>query len=149
MTRQARLESEILEMKTDPPANCSAGPSDSDDIGIWSGHISGPLGTPYEGGFFKLAIRFPASYPFVPPSVRFITRIYHCNISPSGDICLDVLKENWSPALTISKLLLSICSLLSEPNPSDPLVPEIADQLRSDKVHHDNLARQYTASFAY
>jgi ubiquitin-protein ligase len=147
MSREVRLKSEIREMEMDAPANCSAGPI-GDDIGIWAAHICGPTGTPYEGGFFKLMIRFPASYPFVPPSVRFITRIYHCNISASGDICLDVLKENWSPALTISKILLSVCSLLSEPNPSDPLVPDIAEQLRSDRPGHDAVARQYTHTFA-
>eukprot|EP00889_Picochlorum_renovo_P002288 jgi/Picre1/29318/NNA_004708.t1 len=89
----------------------------------------GPSGSPYAGGVFFLDIKFPGDYPFKPPKVTFKTRIYHCNISSQGQICLDVLKEQWSPALTVSKVLLSICSLLTDPNPSDPLVPAIAQQL--------------------
>lgn len=147
MSRTARLKSEIAEMKTDAPANCSAGPV-ADEMSQWSANIIGPVGTPYEGGLFELSINFPPSYPFVPPSIRFSTPIYHCNISRSGEICLDILKDNWSPALTISKVLLSVCSLLSEPNPSDPLVPDIADLYTGDRLQHDQLARQYTQTFA-
>ena len=147
MTRTNRLKSELAEMHKDAPANCSAGPEE-DDLSMWAAQIVGPVGTPYEGGLFELSIRFPPSYPFVPPSIKFTTRIYHCNISSSGEICLDILKENWSPALTICKVLLSICSLFSEPNPADPLVPDIADLYREDRARHDELARQYTETFA-
>ena len=80
----------------------------------------GPEGTPYQGGVFELRIDFQ-DYPFKPPNVIFTTRIYHCNINSNGNICLDILKEQWSPALTISKVLLSICSLMNDQNPNDPL----------------------------
>ena len=86
----------------------------------------GPKDSPYQGGVFFLNITFPAEYPFQPPRCTFVTKIYHPNINSSGGICLDILKNEWSPALTISKVLLSICSLLDDPNPDDPLVPEIA-----------------------
>jgi len=78
----------------------------------------GPTGSPYEGGVFFLDIQFPTDYPFKPPKLSFKTRIYHCNINSNGAICLDILKDNWSPALTSSKVLLSICSLLTDCNPS-------------------------------
>ena len=81
--------------------------------------ILGPSGSPYAGGVFFLDIHFPADYPFKPPKVAFKTRIYHCNINSNGQICLDILKDQWSPALTVSKVLLSVCSLLTDPNPRE------------------------------
>ena len=76
-------------------------------------------GSPYAGGVYFLDIHFPPDYPFKPPKLTFRTRIYHCNINSNGQICLDILKDQWSPALTISKVLLSICSLLTDANPSE------------------------------
>ncbi|XP_034849695.1 ubiquitin-conjugating enzyme E2 E2 isoform X1 [Mirounga leonina] len=95
----------------------SAGPK-GDNIYEWRSTILGPPGSVYEGGVFFLDITFSPDYPFKPPKVTFRTRIYHCNINSQGVICLDILKDNWSPALTISKVLLSICSLLTDCNPA-------------------------------
>ena len=129
MSTIKRINSELKEMNESAPTNCSAGPI-SDDIFKWQATIMGPEGTPYAGGVFYVRIDFPTDYPFKPPKMVFITKIYHCNINSAGGICLDILKDQWSPALTVSKVLLSICSLLDEPNPDDPLVPEIADLLK-------------------
>ncbi|KAG8008885.1 Ubiquitin-conjugating enzyme E2 D4 [Nibea albiflora] len=89
--------------------------------------------SPYQGGVFFLTIHFPTDYPFKPPKVAFTTKIYHPNINSNGSICLDILRSQWSPALTVSKVLLSICSLLCDPNPDDPLVPDIAHIYKNDK----------------
>lgn len=147
MSTIQRLNKELQELKNNPPANCSAGIVD-DDIYHWQATILGPQGSPYENGVFYLRIEFPNDYPFKPPKVTFITKIYHCNINTAGSICLDILKEQWSPALTISKVLLSLCSLLSEPNPDDPLEPDIARLLKSNKEQHDSQARAYTLQYA-
>ena len=79
--------------------------------------IAGPKDSPYENGVFFLEIEFPMEYPFKAPQITLKTKIYHCNISSEGHICLDILKDNWSPALSISRVLLSLCSLLTDPNP--------------------------------
>tara|TARA_Y100000389_G_scaffold204407_1_gene256764 strand:+ start:280 stop:726 length:447 start_codon:yes stop_codon:yes gene_type:complete len=142
-----RIESELTEMQENPIMNCSAGPV-GNDLFEWWATIIGPVGSPYENGVFKLRINFPADYPFKPPKVVFITKIYHCNINSGGGICLDILKDQWSPALTVSKVLLSICSLMDDPNPDDPLVSEIANLLKEDKKEHDYRAKIATMTYA-
>ena len=142
-----RIQNELKDLIENPVQNCSAGPIE-DNLTKWQATIFGPDDTPYAGGIFKLDIEFPNEYPFKPPKIYFLTPIYHCNVNKRGGICLDILKEQWSPALTISKVLLSLCSLLSEPNPNDPLVPEIADLLKKNKAQHDSQARSYTLEHA-
>jgi len=142
-----RIQKELADIMMDPPPNCSAGPK-GDNLFEWNSTILGPPGSVYEGGVFILDIHFSPEYPFKPPRVTFKTRIYHCNINSQGHICLDILKDNWSPALTISKVLLSICSLLTDCNPADPLVGNIAQQFLTHKAEHDRLARLWTKKFA-
>jgi len=142
-----RIKKELEDLAREPPANCSAGPV-GDDMFHWQATIVGPSESPYEGGVFNLTISFPTDYPFKPPTVRFTTKVYHPNINASGGICVDILKTEWSPALTISKVLLSICSLLTDPNPDDPLVPDIADLYRANRAAYNVRAAAWTAKFA-
>ena len=128
-----RIQKELIDLGRDPPVNCSAGPTNEQDQFHWQATIMGPDDSPYTGGVFFLNIHFPPDYPFKPPKVTFTTKIYHANINSNGSICLDILKDQWSPALTISKVLLSISSLLTDPNPDDPLVPEIANLYKSNR----------------
>ncbi|GEQ70504.1 hypothetical protein JCM33374_g4182 [Metschnikowia sp. JCM 33374] len=140
-------ESSLLTLHRDPPSSCSAGPV-GDDLYHWQASIMGPPDSPYAGGVFFLSIHFPTDYPFKPPKINFTTKIYHPNINGSGSICLDILKDQWSPALTISKVLLSICSLLTDANPDDPLVPEIAHVYKSDRQKYETTAREWTKKYA-
>lgn len=146
-TAVKRIQRELADITLDPPPNCSAGPK-GDNIYDWVGTILGPKGTVYQGGVFFLEITFPSDYPFKPPKVVFRTRIYHCNINSQGQICLDILKDNWSPAFTVSKVLLSVTALLTDCNPADPLVGNIAQQFLSNREEHDSIAREWTRRYA-
>ena len=100
--------------------------------------LYGPHDSDYESGIFRLKAYFPNKYPFEPPEVSFITKIYHPNISfQSGAICVDILKgSNWSPALSFHKILLSIQSLLTDANPDSPLNGEAANLYRKDRKEY-------------
>ncbi|NDE61704.1 MAG: ubiquitin-conjugating enzyme E2 [Cyclobacteriaceae bacterium] len=143
-----RINKELADLKKDPPSNCSAGPETESDLFRWDGYIYGPSDSPYANGVFRLKITFPVDYPFKPPHVQFTTKIYHPNINASGLICLDILKQQWSPALTISKVLLSITSLLTDPNPDDPFVPDIANLYKTNRAAYEHEAKAWTLRYA-
>lgn len=148
MSAIRRIQHELTELQTENLPGYSATPCDDNDLFAWDATLEGPQGTPYENGVFHLHIRFPLNYPFAPPNVVFKTKVYHPNISPAGVICIDILKQNWSPALTILKVLLSISSLLADPNPHDPLVPAIASQYKTNLPEFEEMARQWTNLYA-
>lgn len=143
-----RIQKELKDLQKDPPTSCSAGPASPDDLFHWQATIMGPQDSPFAGGIYMVKISFPPDYPFKPPKVQFTTKVYHPNVNSNGSICLDILKEQWSPALTVSKVLLSICSLLTDPNPDDPLVPEIAHIYKQDRKKYEDTARQWTQKYA-
>lgn len=143
-----RIKAEYAEIIEDPPENVSAGPIHMNNFTVWEATIMGPSNSPYLGGIFKLDIHFPSDYPFKPPHIKFKTPIYHPNINKNGDICLDTVTTNWSPVMNISKVLLSICSLLTDPNPDDPLEPEIADLYKKDIELYKIKARRHTLQYA-
>ena len=148
MSALKRIQKELIDLGKDPPANCSAGPIDEKDQYHWQATIMGPEDSPFSGGVYFLNIHFPTDYPFKPAKLNFTTRIYHPNINSNGSICLDILKEQWSPALTISKVLLSISSLLTDANPDDPLVPEIAQIYKADREKYNTTAKEWTRKYA-
>ena len=148
MSAIIRIQKEVKSINTESDCGCSAGPI-GDDLFHWKGIIAGPPCSPYEGGVFNLDIKFPIEYPFKPPHIVFTTKIYHPNINENGNICLDILKSTgWSPALTISKALLSICSLLTDPNPNDPLNQGAARIYLSDRESYNKKAREWTNNYA-
>ncbi|KAI0504863.1 hypothetical protein KFK09_015817 [Dendrobium nobile] len=142
-----RIQKEMMELNADPPSDCSAGPK-GDNLYHWVATIIGPPGSPYEDGIFFLDITFPCDYPFKPPKVVSKTRIYHCNVDSSGNVSLDILKDGWSPALTISKVLIAIKSMFTNPDPYNPLMSNIACLYVTDRAKHDQIAAEFTMRFA-
>ncbi|KAL2343322.1 hypothetical protein Fmac_004607 [Flemingia macrophylla] len=143
-----RIQREMVELNNDPPPHCSAGPK-GDNLYHWIATIIGTPGTPYQGGIFFLEIKFPSDYPFMPPRVVFKTRIYHCNVDSEGLVSMGILKDDWSPALTITKVLLAVRSILTNPDPyNNAVVPGIAHLYLRDKAKHDDIAAEWTVRFA-
>merc|ERR1719498_580741 len=142
----ARLNRELKELTSNPPDMVSAQPQEG--LFHWTGTIEGPEGTPYEDGIFFLDIKFPADYPGKPPKVKFTTKIYHCNINEKGEICLPIIKDEWTPQKTIAQVLVAILTLMEAPNPQSPLMPDIGALYLKDKDAHDKKAASYTEKFA-
>ena len=116
-----RIQRELADLQKEDLGDMVLAPSET-NLHVWAARIPGPAGSLYEGGVFELEMLLPADYPFSAPKVLFKTRIYHMNISEHGAICIDILKGQWSPALSLFKVMLSLSSLLTDPNPSKPLL---------------------------
>lgn len=122
-----RLQTELMQLMTSPAPGVSAFPGSDGNLMLWTATIEGPDDTPYAGLTFKLSFNFPSNYPYAAPTVLFKTPIYHPNVDFSGRICLDILKDKWTAAYNIQTILLSLQSLLGEPNNSSPLNGEAAE----------------------
>ncbi|POG74655.1 ubiquitin-conjugating enzyme [Rhizophagus irregularis DAOM 181602=DAOM 197198] len=140
------INKQLHNMIRDPLPLISAGPV-GDDLLHWKATIMGPLDSPYEGGVFFLDIQIPTDYPFKPPRIMFTTKIYHPNIDSNGNIDLDILRQHWSPGLSISKLLLSICSFLTDPNPDCGSL-EISNLYKNDRARYEATVREWTRKYA-
>lgn len=113
------------------------------------GEIAGPPDTPYEGGKFVLEIKVPETYPFNPPKVKFMTKIWHPNISSvTGAICLDILKDNWAAAMTLRTVLLSLQALLAAAEPDDPQDAVVATQYKDNHEMFILTAKHWTNVYA-
>lgn len=113
------------------------------------GEIAGPPDTPYEGGTFVLEIKVPETYPFNPPKIKFVTKIWHPNISSvTGAICLDILKDQWAAAMTLRTVLLSLQALLSAAEPNDPQDAVVAKQYRANSEMFHRTAKHWTNVYA-
>ncbi|RUS20289.1 ubiquitin-conjugating enzyme E2 N [Endogone sp. FLAS-F59071] len=132
MALPKRIIKETERLIAEPAPGISATPHE-ENLRYFDVIIAGPSQSPFEGGVFKLELFLPEEYPMAPPKVRFLTKIYHPNIDKLGRICLDILKDKWSPALQIRTVLLSVQALLSAPNPDDPLANDVAQHWKENE----------------
>jgi len=146
--RLRRINKEIADCKNDKTSNVQIELVDNSPFHL-KGNFQGPEGTPYEGGQFDVDIVVPEAYPFQPVKMKFITKVYHPNISSvSGAICLDILKDAWSPIFTLKSTLISLQSLLCSPEPNDPQDAEVAKHYITSKQSFTETARYWTHIYA-
>ncbi|GLT93206.1 hypothetical protein SLE2022_110070 [Rubroshorea leprosula] len=143
-----RLQKELMSlMMSGGDLGVSAFP-EGESIFTWIGTIEGGKGTLYEGLSYKLSLRFPLDYPFKPPQVKFETMCFHPNVDQFGNICLDILQDKWSSAYDCRTILLSIQSLLGEPNPESPLNSYAAALWSNQEDYRKMVHKQYFAGEA-
>lgn len=120
-----------------------------DSIKHLQAEIVGPPATPYAAGKFRLEILIPDSYPFIPPKVKFLTKIWHPNISSvTGAICLDILKDQWAAAMTLRTVLLSLQALMAAAEPDDPQDAVVAKQYKENHETFVMTAEHWTNVYA-
>jgi ubiquitin-conjugating enzyme (huntingtin interacting protein 2) len=148
MADRGRLKKELSELQKDTNAGVTVTPK-GDQLTELEGTITGPDDTPYAGGFYRISISIPSGYPFEPPKMKFMTKVWHPNISSqTGAICLDILKDQWSPALTIKTALLSLQALLCAPEPDDPQDAQVAQMYQRDPEQFKQTATFWTETYA-
>ncbi|KAJ5874702.1 uncharacterized protein N7529_003132 [Penicillium soppii] len=152
---QKRLFHEYKNLSTNPPEGITAGPVSEDDMFYWEALIQGPEETPFEGGVFAAELKFPRDYPLSPPTMKFIGGgIWHPNVYPNGTVCISILhppgddpnhyehaSERWSPIQSVEKILISVMSMLAEPNDESPANVEAAKMWRDRRPEYEAKVR--------
>ncbi|TDL27225.1 ubiquitin-conjugating enzyme E2 [Rickenella mellea] len=141
-----RLGNELMTLMMSSSAGISAFPKSDANLFEWVGTIEGVSGTVYSGLTFKISITFPPNYPYVPPTIKFDTPCYHPNVDLAGNICLDILQDKWSAVYSVHTVLLSLQSLLGEPNNASPLNTDAANLWDSPSEFKTELRKHYRAS---
>ncbi|VDK86515.1 unnamed protein product [Dibothriocephalus latus] len=139
------LRKQLAELNKSGPEGFSAGLIDDDNIFKWQVMIMGPADTLYDGGCFKAILEFPQDYPNRPPKMQFVTDMWHPNIAPSGNVCISILhepgedrwgyerpEERWLPVHTVETIIMSVISMLAEPNPDSPANVDAAKEFREN-----------------
>ncbi|KAL7671470.1 hypothetical protein ACOME3_006366 [Neoechinorhynchus agilis] len=150
-----RLMAEYRQLMTDAPEGIIAGPKDEDNYFEWEAVITGPKDTPFEDGVFFASLKFPEDYPLNPPTMTFLTKVFHPNVYPDGRVCISILHapgsdptgyetmaERWSPVQSVEKILLSVMSMLAEPNDMSPANIDAAKMWRENRDEFNKVARK-------
>jgi ubiquitin-conjugating enzyme E2 G2 len=149
-----RLFKEYKSLSSDPPDGITAGPVNEDDMFLWEALIEGPGGTPFEGGVFPAELKFPKDYPLAPPTMKFTCDMWHPNVYPNGQVCISILhppgddphhyeqaSERWSPIQSVEKILISVMSMLAEPNDESPANVDAARMWREKRQEYEKIVR--------
>ncbi|EXJ82849.1 ubiquitin-conjugating enzyme E2 2 [Capronia epimyces CBS 606.96] len=155
-----RLMRDFKRMQTDPPAGVSASPI-ADNVMTWyddrpesrvpthpipfhyqNAVIIGPADTPFEDGTFRLVMQFEEAYPNKPPGVKFVSQMFHPNVYGTGELCLDILQNRWSPTYDVAAILTSIQSLLNDPNTSSPANVEASNLYKDNRKEYTKRVRE-------
>eukprot|EP01064_Diplonema_japonicum_P003442 TRINITY_DN1221_c0_g1_i2.p1 TRINITY_DN1221_c0_g1~~TRINITY_DN1221_c0_g1_i2.p1 ORF type:complete len:152 (+),score=34.29 TRINITY_DN1221_c0_g1_i2:59-514(+) len=150
MASTRRLGKELSELMKEPVEGVSVAANET-DMFKWTAQVEGPKGTPYEGGIFAVEVTIPTEYPFKAPSFQFRTVPYHPSVKQdTGDVCSEAIGtgNSWKPSIKIIDILLQVRELLCSPRPENPLEPDIAQQLATDKAAFDKAAVAATAKLA-
>lgn len=152
MQREQRLKRELLRISQKPPLGISLSQKDDTNFTVLEAVLIGPDESPYKDGIFRLEITVPENYPFSPPAMKFLTKVYHPNIDDNGRICLDLLKMppkgGWKPTISLEGLLIAVRMLLQHPNPDDPLMAEVGFEYKQLKSEFEKKARVFTEKYA-
>ncbi|CAG8465880.1 2748_t:CDS:2 [Paraglomus occultum] len=154
-TAAKRLMIEYKELTINAPEGITAGPVSEDQVFEWEALIAGPEGTPYEGGIFSAILKFPTDYPLAPPTMKFTCEVFHPNVYPDGLVCISILhppgddphmyessSERWSPVQSVEKVLLSVVSMLAEPNDESGANIEACKIWRTDREAFNRIVRE-------
>ena len=164
-----RLFQEYKALLTSPPDGITAGPVTEDDLFLWEALIQGPEDTPFEGGIYPAELKFPKDYPLNPPKMKFMGEIWHPNgainstlcshmltaaVYANGEVCISILhppgddpnhyesaSERWSPIQSVEKILISVMSMLAEPNDESPANVEAAKMWRERRQEFEKRVR--------
>mmetsp|Transcript_13668 Transcript_13668/g.20663 ORF Transcript_13668/g.20663 Transcript_13668/m.20663 type:complete len:142 (+) Transcript_13668:369-794(+) len=139
-----------MQLEKDPLDGCVLHPVDDDSSNSeWFVSILGPAGTPYIGGTFVVKFVFPAQYPFKAPTISFVTKIYHPSVeTATGNLCNDIVANGWGPTRNVKHCLMSLLSMLQDPNSDHFVEDEIATQLRDKPKEFEKTAKKYTKEYA-
>ncbi|KAI8610401.1 ubiquitin-conjugating enzyme/RWD-like protein [Chytriomyces sp. MP71] len=153
-TALKRLMTEYKELTVNAPDGITAGPISEDNVFTWEALICGPTDTAYENGIFTAILTFPTDYPLSPPSMKFTPPLFHPNIYADGRVCISILhapgddpnmyelaSERWSPVQSVEKILLSVVSMLAEPNDESGASIEASKMWRTDREKFNSIVR--------
>ncbi|XP_064646514.1 ubiquitin-conjugating enzyme E2 G2-like [Lineus longissimus] len=148
-----RLMAEYKQLTLNPPEGIVAGPVSEENFFEWEALITGPEGTCFEGGVFPARVTFPQDYPLSPPKMKFTCDLFHPNIYQDGRVCISILHapgddpmgyetsaERWSPVQSVEKILLSVVSMLAEPNDESAANVDAAKTWRDNREKFNEIA---------